>query len=274
MNGPTGRSALPAMAAGSAGLIVGILALVLDQPWLGVGAGVLALLSGFAASPLARRLDEQGALQQLVEEELRTVRAEARGTEADLRAEIETLATGVEGPFDDHDPLYDDEAIDPSVDAAALFVDPDTGLFSEPFFAVTLDNRIAAARRHLRPIALVLIDVVEGLPAGDPRPAGPATVAAAVRSTLREADTACRLSNGSFAVLLEDTPENGAIWTVERIRRSLGVSHPALTLWAGVACYPAHAFSPGELLSAAGTALISAREWRQDRIEVAAAAVD
>ena len=42
-------------------------------------------------------------------------------------------------------------------------------------------------------------------------------------------------------------------------------------MWAGVACYPAHAFDKDEILNQAKTALSQAREWRQDRIEVAQA---
>ncbi len=42
-------------------------------------------------------------------------------------------------------------------------------------------------------------------------------------------------------------------------------------MWAGVACYPAHAFSTDELLDQASPALDAAREWKQDRIEVATA---
>ena len=152
--------------------------------------------------------------------------------------------------------------------------DPETGLFSHRFFEVAVDSRVAAARRHLRPVAVVLLDVVEGLPAEAPMATDAGTVTDAVRATLREADTACRLRTGEFALLLEDTPENGAIWTVERIRRHLSERTPRLTLWAGVACYPAHAFAPDELLRAAGRALDSAREWRQDRIEVAVLASD
>ena len=47
--------------------------------------------------------------------------------------------------------------------------------------------------------------------------------------------------------------------------------NPDLTLWAGVACYPAHAFDVGALIDRADLALESAREWHQDRIEVATA---
>ena len=71
--------------------------------------------------------------------------------------------------------------------------------------------------------------------------------------------------------VLEDTSENGAIWTVERIRRQLLGAQAGVTLWAGVACYPAHAFDSDEILAQTEQALKAAREWRQDRIEVAIA---
>lgn len=88
---------------------------------------------------------------------------------------------------------------------------------------------------------------------------------------MRDADTACRMDDGRFALVLEDTPENGAIWTVERVRRRLAEAAPGQTLWAGVACYPAHAFDSDEILAQTEQALQAAREWRQDRIEVAVA---
>ena len=147
--------------------------------------------------------------------------------------------------------------------------DHSTGLFSQEYFDVALDARLSAARRHLRPVAVVVIEVVEGLADGSPRPASPRTVADSISTTIRDADTACRMADGRFGLVLEDTPENGAIWTVERIRRHLAGVSTGLTLWAGVACYPAHAFDAGEILTQADTALTAAREWRQDRIEVA-----
>ena len=149
--------------------------------------------------------------------------------------------------------------------------DESTGLFSQEYFDVALDARLSAARRHLRPVAVVLIEVVEGLADGSPRAATPKVVAESISSTIRDADTACRMADGRFGLVLEDTPENGAIWTVERIRRHLAGTSTGLTLWAGVACYPAHAFDAGEILTQADAALTSAREWRQDRIEVATA---
>jgi two-component system cell cycle response regulator len=150
-------------------------------------------------------------------------------------------------------------------------VDPTTGLFNEAFFRVTLNSRVSAARRHLRPVAVVLLQVAGGVKEGSATLTEPAVVASAIHATLRDADTACRLRDGRYAFVLEDTPENGAVWTVERLRRALATDHPGQTLWAGIACYPAHAFDADELLDRAGQALTTAQEWHQDRIEVATA---
>ncbi len=251
------RESLPGLITGVLGLAAGIIATILDVPIFGSVAGLLALAAGIAGVRLAQRLEEQAAVQRLVEDELRAVRANAAATEDRLIAELNNEAS-LDGEPDDADAL----------------TDPSTGLFSESFFTVALDSRVAAARRHLRPVAIILLEVVEGVASGNQSDADAELVAEAIRVTLREADTACRLRNGYFALLLEDTPENGAIWTVERIRRQLLGAQQGLTLWAGVACYPAHAFSPNEIMAAAETALGAAREWRQDRIEVATAAVD
>jgi two-component system cell cycle response regulator len=152
---------------------------------------------------------------------------------------------------------------------ANTLTDHSTGLFSQEYFDVALDARLSAARRHLRPVAVVLIEVVEGLADDSPRAAAPRKVADSISATIRDADTACRMTDGRFGLVLEDTPENGAIWTVERIRRHLVEIDPGLTVWAGVACYPAHAFDKVSILRAADAALVAAREWHQDRIEVA-----
>ena len=267
----TRSPALPGMVTGVLGLLAGMVGVALQSPGLAAIAGVLALAAGVAGLRLAQQLQEQAAVQTLVEDELRNVRAEAR--EAEIRLREEMRADGA-AAGDDNDPL----------------VDGSTGLFSENFFHVALESRVAAARRHLRPVAVVILQVVDGLSTGEPVTADPTFVADAIKATLREADTACRLHNGHFALLLEDTPENGAIWTVERIRRHLADSsqdrtgdrspgprhtgEATMTLWAGVACYPAHAFGADEVLQAAHHALTAATDWRQDRIEVAVPAAD
>jgi two-component system cell cycle response regulator len=256
------RYALPGLGAGVIGLLFGLFALIADQALLGAVAGLFALVAGAGSVRLAKQLDELTAVQALTEAELRSVKAGAAGGKGPVpTAEGDGSDSSVRHP-----------ALGDDTDEPAELIDPATGLFSESFFLVALDSRIAAARRHLRPIAMVLIEVVEGLPTDDPSDVEATIVAETIKETLREADTACRLRNGYFALLLEDTPENGAIWTVERIRRQLAELRDGLTVWAGVACYPAHAFSSDEILIASEQALVAAREWRQDRIEVAAAA--
>jgi two-component system cell cycle response regulator len=189
------------------------------------------------------------------------------------------IDTGIDAYNDgDADDLFgaDGEPLDHPAPGVGLdpLSDPVSGLFNEVFYVEMLSARVAAARRHLRPVAAVILEVVDGLPGDQPKPANPDTVTEAIVSTLRESDTAARLQNGTYAFLLEDTPENGAIWTVERVRRQLATDHPNLSLRAGVACYPAHAFSAAELIGASHDALEAARDWRQDRIEVAASVPD
>jgi len=177
-------------------------------------------------------------------------------------AEIHPAGDSLDLPADPLEDLEED---------SSTLTDEATGLFNEQFFRVSLDTRVSAARRHLRPVAVVLVQVSEGVREGVPEPVAPDLVAEGVRATLRDADTACRLDDGRFALILEDTPENGAVWTVERVRRALAVVRPGQTLWAGIACYPAHAFDAWELYDRAEKALEAAREWHQDRIEVATA---
>ena len=158
---------------------------------------------------------------------------------------------------------------DSGVGGTAL-VDPVTGLLNQEYFVVALDSRIAAARRHLRPVSVAVIQVVDGREADNRPNAKPIVVTDALRATLRESDTLTHLHDGRFGVVLEDTTESGAISTMERLRLHLAEHHPSQTLWVGVACYPAHALTAGELIDRADTALVAARDWHQSRIEVAA----
>ena len=146
--------------------------------------------------------------------------------------------------------------------ADAALRDPETGLLNEAYFRAALPNRVATARRVLRPISIVLTRLQSDEHARQ--------VTYGLLDTLRESDTACRLDDGAFALILEDTPENGAVWTMERVRRLLGEQGTDVVLWAGVASYPAHALEALDLLNLAEVALTDAMQWReQSRIEVA-----
>lgn len=248
---------------GAVGLVTGVAALATSTPALGLGAGLLAASAGavglFGSPTAATEREERiGQLERICAETIRQLDE----TKEELATALEHAATVESQPEIDADPV--DHGV-------SSLTDGDTELFSEAYFRVTLEARIASARRHLRPVAIALLDVREGLASGTAAAAVPERAAASIRETIRDADTACRLSDGTYAVILEDTPENGAVWTVERVRRNLVSRHGNHTMWAGVACYPAHAFSTDELLEQAKVALTSAREWKQDRIEVAIA---
>jgi diguanylate cyclase (GGDEF)-like protein len=144
--------------------------------------------------------------------------------------------------------------------------DPGSGLLNGHYFTAALPNRVATARRVLRPLSLVLLD------AADSSDEVVHALTYAFHDTLRESDTACRLADGRFALILEDTPEDGAVWTVERVRRLLSDQQHDVVLWAGVAAYPAHALDHDVLLSLTEAALADAKAWgASSRIEVAPA---
>lgn len=241
---------------GSLGLISGAIAAVL--------AAAVVWLNG-TNNALADRLSEtERELTRLQSSSLadRVTRQITGDQPADGDAEpaTSTTTTTIRTPAGDLTGLEIGDTSD--------LADPTTGLLGERYFVVTLEARVAAARRHLRPLALVLLDAVSDA-SGAAEQVDPNVAADVVRGTLRDADTLCRLQSGRFAILLEDTPENGAIWTVERIRRRLGEQLDDVTVWAGIACYPANGFDGPEVLDRAREALVQAREWRQDRTEVA-----
>lgn len=248
--------------------------------WLGLTGATLGVVAGITASPLAAlaagvcalvagavSLRHQARLRDAEERVLALTEQAAeldRGKVAAERALLTRVEAELQAPPEPPPPAPPSAAT-----GIEMVTEPVTGMFNETFFRVTLDQRVLAARRHLRPVALVLLDVVRTTGDAGWASADPLMVATALRTTLREADTACRLADGRFALVLEDTPEDGAVWTVERLRRAILPGHPELVVWAGVACYPAHAFDAMEVLERADEALSAAREWRRDRIEVA-----
>ena len=263
---------------GVAGLVAGIVAAAADTAWLGAVAGAAALVAGGLAATAHAALNRIGAEHEAQSGQIAELEeAMATQMQARLAAEEAVRSLGEQLNRAEKratDAIVVSDASDTSADAPGAaarpaLTDSATGLYSEDYFHATLEARIAAARRHLRPVAVVLLELVEDVQSDDPRPANPLAVSESITTTLREADTACRLGDGRFSLVLEDTPENGAIWTIERIRRHLADHYEGVTLWAGVACYPAHAFDRDRLMAQAESALRSAKDWRQDRIEVA-----
>ena len=156
--------------------------------------------------------------------------------------------------------------------AASRRSTPATGLYDEKYFAVLVQQQVAAARRSLRPISVIIFEI-DGMGDADrdTRLQALGVVGDVVRRTLRESDAACRLGDLMVGAILEDTPEAGAVWAAERVRGTLLASPvgDALTLSAGVACYPTHALGAAELVHQASRALDEARARGRDRVELA-----
>lgn len=257
---PVSNTRIIALTAGVLSLALGLWGLFAEEPALAVAAGAVGFVAGLlSAVPSIAPMDSLSAKSPL-----------AKSSSGET---IISVSDTIENPARSRqDEAHPSKALGDSTPpiaspGAALLNDPESGLLSEAYLRVALESRLASARRHLRPVALALMATTEGAD-GDGEAVRHMTES--LQETIREADIACRMDNGIFALILEDTPENGAVWTVERVRRNLVSHFGHHTLWAGVSCYPAHALEADELLTQSQIALLAAKEWNQDRIEVAA----
>src|SRR5207253_685372 len=148
---------------------------LLRSPVLTVLAAGCALVAGASSLALldrARRAEHRAALAT---EEL----ADLRGVELEPRPEIQSV------------------------------VDPETGLPDARFFEVVVESRVSAARRHLWPVTVILLEIAPGQAMTSTTIGG---LTALLRHTLRESDVICRVGARAFALLLEDTNEAGGVW--------------------------------------------------------------
>jgi diguanylate cyclase (GGDEF)-like protein len=245
--------------AGLASLGIGVSAEVVGEPALGMVAGVCGFVAAIGATAL-------GARARMSEEQLHELSVDR----ARLRRELDALAAifaeeatrrnGAEGPVPD------------GRDESDAVVDPVSGLLDQQFFKVIVQQRVAAARRQLQPVSVVIFEL-DGIGRADreTRHQALGVLGEVVRRTLRECDAACRIGDTMAAAVLEDTAEAGAVWAAERVRGTLHGSPvgDSLTISAGIACYPSHALNAPELVDQAGRALETARARGRDHVEIA-----
>jgi diguanylate cyclase (GGDEF)-like protein len=251
------RAVIVAVAGAVVGLAAAVVGVVTGSAVWGVGAAAAAIIAAAAAITIA------GTARQ-AQERLAASHTDVQRLHRELDAvaailEEEASRREVEAP----------EAPRPDPEHA---FDPATGLYDERYFAVLVQQQVAAARRSLRPVSVVIFEVdAMQTEDGSRRDQALGVVGDVVRRTLRESDSACRLGDVMVGAILEDTPEAGAVWAAERVRGTLLTSPvgDALTLSAGVACYPTHALGAAELVQQAGRALEEARARGRDRVEMA-----
>jgi diguanylate cyclase (GGDEF)-like protein len=239
------------------GVIIGVVAVVVDEAVFGLAAAV----AGVAAAGVATLVDLR---RSRAEDSLWEARAHARR----LRRQLEQLRAEASIPEDE---------LPPGTETGDWEIDPVSGLLRERHLPVLLQQVVAGARRKVLPVSVVFweLDGLGTAPTGACEQALTALGAVAWR-TLRESDALFRLGDTVAVAVLVDTAEPGAIMVADRVREALRGSPvgDSLTVSAGIACYPSHALDAAELVALAGRALESARASGYERDHVAIALPD
>jgi diguanylate cyclase (GGDEF)-like protein len=159
----------------------------------------------------------------------------------------------------------------------AASTDPLTDLLNRRGFHMVFDLELERSRRSGRPCALLMADLdhfkrvndLLGHPAGDERLR---KFAKLLTSGKRRIDAAARMGGEEFALLLPETDEHGAYVIAERLRHAVrdafAPDQLATTVSFGVAAYPNHGATGGQLLQAADQALYVAKELGRDRTAI------
>src|SRR5262249_48481842 len=139
-------------------------------------------------------------------------------------------------------------------------LDPLTGLHNRRYLNEHLDREAERARRHERPLAVLLMDVDHfkmvndrfGHVTGD---ATLKTLATRLATLTRKDELLARYGGEEFALVLPETGLDGAVRCGERLRHAIaeqpfefdGLAYP-ITISVGIAATPGTAATPDELL--------------------------
>jgi diguanylate cyclase (GGDEF)-like protein len=157
-----------------------------------------------------------------------------------------------------------------------------TQLFNSRYLTLYLDREIKRCKRHGIPLSLIFLDLdgFKGVNDLHGHLAGSRTlseVGAILSAAVRESDMLVRYGGDEFVVVLPETPPSGAQVIAERIRESiqdhaflkdLGLAvHISGSF--GIASYPDHGLSAGELIQKADQAMYRVKERDKNGIELA-----
>jgi len=160
---------------------------------------------------------------------------------------------------------------------AMIFEDPLTQLYNRRFMLTQLAALVSGARRHERPMSVVMIDIDHfkalndrhGHEAGD---RALVAVAHAMRDRLRAEDYLGRLGGEEFLALLPDVDEEGAARVADSLRATVaerpvdvGGQAMPMTVSAGYATWEGE--MPSELLKRADDAMYRAKAAGRDAVQ-------
>ncbi len=151
--------------------------------------------------------------------------------------------------------------------AALALTDALTGLPNQRTFTKRLGDEVVRARRHARPLSLMMIDIDHFKLVNDTHGHEVGNqvlieIARRLSGLARGEDTVARVGGEEFAWILPESDARGAYWVAERARAAIaetpfrGVGH--LTISAGV-CESDEAAYPDELFRRADAALYEAK---------------
>lgn len=155
-----------------------------------------------------------------------------------------------------------------------------TGLYNYRHFMEALDKEVKKSARFGRPLSLLIIDIdhfknyndTNGHIQGN---AALKKMADIFAGSLREVDIAARYGGEEFAVILPETPLDGAVQAAERIREKVEreefpgeESQPggSLTISIGAASFPEAGLDAANLTEAADMALYKAKSLGRNRV--------
>jgi diguanylate cyclase (GGDEF)-like protein len=158
--------------------------------------------------------------------------------------------------------------------------DPLTGLYNRRLLEESLHREIVRAMRNAAPIGIMAVDVDHFKQINDSygHEAGDAVLRAMARAlmrSVREEDVVCRAGGEEFVIILPGIGKTELLERADRVRRTIeetavaiGARTARITVSIGVANYPEHGVSEGDLLRAADNALYAAKAAGRNRVSL------